>query len=131
MNKILLLLLCWVIFMAIDMCWIRVIMGSFYRAQMASFFRFNMQLTHQFLGVFVWFLLTIGLLYFVLPVSTTIYTAMLNGLIFGLVVYGVYDLTNYVVINNWSLVLLFVDLAWGCAINSFMAMLIFMLNEFY
>ena len=131
MNKFLLFLVCWVIFMAIDMCWIRIIMGSFYRDQMASFFRFNMQSPHLFLGILVWALLSFGLLAFVLPVSTTIYAAMLNGLFFGLVVYGVYDLTNYVVINNWSLVLLVVDLAWGCLINSFMATLVFVLNKLY
>lgn len=129
MNKILLFLVSWAVFFAIDMTWIRLIMGSFYRANMQTFFRFEMQGIHQFFGIFVWFLLVLGLMYFVLPQVATLQAALFGGLVFGLVVYGVYDLTNFVVIKNWSLQLLFVDLAWGCFINSAMAGLIFWLNQ--
>ncbi len=43
-------------FFVVDMFWIRVIMGSFYRTHMQTFFRFNMQMPHQILGLFVIFL---------------------------------------------------------------------------
>ncbi len=129
MHKILLFLLSWAIFFVVDMFWIRVIMGSFYRTHMQTFFRFNMHNSHQILGLFVWFLLVLGIMYFVLPVATNLSAALLGGFIFGLVVYGVYDLTNYVVINNWSLTLTLVDLLWGCVVNSFMSGLIFYLNH--
>jgi len=131
MNKILLFLMSWAIFFVIDMTWIRVIMGRFYHNQMQIFFRFNMQAIHQFVGIFVWFLLVLGLMYFVLPYATNLNSALFGGLIFGLVTYGVYDLTNFVVINHWSMELMLIDLAWGCFINSAMAGLIFILNKYF
>jgi uncharacterized membrane protein len=131
MNKFFLLLISWPIFFAIDMFWIRVIMRNFYHNQMQQFFRFEMHAVHQVVGSFVWFLLVLGLIYFVLPQANSLYTALLGGLVFGLVVYGVYDLTNFVVINHWSLTLMLVDLAWGCLVNSLMAGLIFLLNQNY
>lgn len=131
MSKILLFLASWAIFFAIDMFWIRVVMGRFYRTQMQSFFRFEMHAIHQYVGIFVWFLLVLGLMYFVLPTATSLYGALKAGLVFGLVVYGVYDLTNFVVINHWTMTLMLVDLAWGCLINSAMAGLIFLLNRHF
>ena len=35
------------------------------------------------------------------------------GPLFGLVVYGVYDFTNYSTLRQWPLVVAFTDLAWG------------------
>jgi len=128
-SKILLFLGSWLLFFVVDMFWIRTIMGGFYKTEMNQFFRFNMQPIHQTVGIFVWFLLVLGLFYFVLPMSTSLSSALLGGLIFGLVVYGVYDLTNFVVINHWSLKLLLVDLVWGCFINSAMAGVIYLLNR--
>ena len=129
MNKILLFLTSWVIFFVIDMTWITKIMGSFYRAEMGQFFRFQMLPIHQLTGAFVWFLLVLGIFCFILPQANSLQSACSLGLIFGLVVYGVYDLTNFVTINHWSIKLMLTDLAWGCIINSFMSGLIFYLNK--
>ena len=35
------------------------------------------------------------------------------GALFGLVVYGVYDFTNYSTLRQWPLVLALADTAWG------------------
>lgn len=131
MHKIILFLISWLIFFVVDMTWIRLIMGRFYRSEMQTFFRFNMQNIHQVIGIFVWFLLVLGLMYFVLPHASNLNAALFGGLVFGLVVYGVYDLTNFVVINHWSLNLMILDLAWGCFINSAMSGLIFLLNKYF
>ncbi|HLP80045.1 MAG TPA: DUF2177 family protein [Acidobacteriota bacterium] len=43
---------------------------------------------------------------------------------FGLIVYGVYEFTNYSLLKNWPLSVVFVDLAWGifvCTVAGFVA----------
>lgn len=36
-----------------------------------------------------------------------------TGMIFGLVTYGTYDLTNQATIKDWPIIITIVDLAWG------------------
>lgn len=40
------------------------------------------------------------------------------GSIYGLVVYGVYDLTNLAILANWTLKLTIVDILWGVFVNA-------------
>ena len=39
--------------------------------------------------------------------------AFVTGIIFGIVAYGTYNLTNMATIKNWSPYVVFVDLFWG------------------
>ena len=38
---------------------------------------------------------------------------VLKGIVFGLVAYGTYDLTNYATLKNWPLSVTLLDLVWG------------------
>ena len=129
MNKVLLLLVSWAIFFVIDMTWIRIIMKSFYELHMQFLLRQPMLAIHATAGFFVWFLLVVGLLFLVLPHVQTIEQAFLYGALFGGIVYGVYDLTNFTTLKTWSLELLFVDWAWGIFVNGCMACLIYLLDK--
>lgn len=40
-------------------------------------------------------------------------TAIFRGAFFGLITYGAYDLTNAATIENWPLIVVVVDMAWG------------------
>lgn len=129
MNCLMHILISWAVFFGIDMIWIRVIMGSFYRHHMQSFFRFVMTTEHQVFGMGVWLLLVLGIKYLVLPKAATLQGAVMWGAFFGAIVYGVYDLTNFVVINNWSYTLTFVDWAWGIFVNGLMSGFMFWLHK--
>jgi uncharacterized membrane protein len=61
----------------------------------------------------VYVLLAIGIALFVVPRSSTMGQAAAYGLAFGLIVYGVYDLTNYATVEKWPAMLVLVDVAWG------------------
>lgn len=39
--------------------------------------------------------------------------ALLNGVVFGIVVYGTYDLTNMAVLRDWGLKIAAADVSWG------------------
>ena len=49
------------------------------------------------------------------PTATT-WQAIAWGALFGLVVYGVYDLTNRAVLEKWPMRLTLADIAWGCVL---------------
>jgi len=45
--------------------------------------------------------------------ASTVSSAAAFGALFGLVVYGVYDFTNYWTLHQWPFVLTLADTAWG------------------
>jgi uncharacterized membrane protein len=48
-----------------------------------------------------------------MPRAATVSLAAVYGGLFGLVVYGVYDFTNYSTLRQWPFALTLVDVAWG------------------
>lgn len=64
-------------------------------------------------GFFAWFLLALGLSIFVTPKANSTMTAAIYGFLYGLVVYGVYNGTNYVTLNKYDYGIAIPDLLWG------------------
>ncbi len=61
-------------------------------------------------GVVVCYLFLIfGLYYFILKDKRS----PIDAFIFGLVVYGVYEATNYAILKKWPLHVTFIDTVWG------------------
>jgi len=64
----------------------------------------------NYLGVVICYLfLVVGLYYFIIKPHKSVQDAFL----FGLVVYGVYETTNYALLSNWSIFTVFIDTLWG------------------
>lgn len=107
-------------FMVLDSLWLGVVMKGFYRSQLAPIVRLaDGGIAPNWPAAFmVYVLLGAGIAVFVVPRSPTVQAAALSGALFGLVVYGVYDFTNYSTLRQWPLVLTFVDLAWGTAASA-------------
>jgi uncharacterized membrane protein len=78
----------------------------------------------------VYILIPLGLVVFVLPrISATspAFVALGWGFLYGVILYGVYDLTNYSLIDRWPWRLTVVDIAWGgfiCAVTSYLGVLL-------
>ena len=111
------------IFLAIDYIWLGVVMSKFYKNELGVLARVsNGSLTPVFwAAAIVYVLIPLGAVLFALPrVSreNPISTALLWGFIYGIVLYGVYDMTNYALVSKWSLKMSIVDILWGGAINS-------------
>lgn len=43
---------------------------------------------------------------------------LLQGMLFGLLAYGTYDLTNQATLKNWPLTVTLVDMLWGAALSA-------------
>lgn len=99
-----------IILLTLDSIYIYLTLGEF-RLQIAEVQRVVLQV--KYLGaILCYFFLIFGLYYFILREHKSIFDAML----FGFVIYGVYDTTTYAVLKKWKLKLMIMDTLWGGAL---------------
>ena len=107
-------------FMLLDGVWLGVVMKNFYRTRLAPIVRLadGGIAPNWPAAVVVYVLLGTGIALFVIPRAPTAPLAAAHGALFGLVVYGVYDFTNYSTLRQWPFVLTIADVAWGTAASA-------------
>ncbi len=119
----------------LDMIWLGFIAKNLYAAELGRFLRqTNGVMTPNWIAaVLVYLAIAAGILCFVLPKANGDYAqALLWGVVFGAVTYGVYDFTNYSVMANWPLKITLIDFVWGmvlCGLGSVIAT--FLQNRFF
>ena len=110
-----------------DYIWLGLVMKKFYIEALAPFGRvINGSLSMNILpAVLVYLLLGLGLTFFVVePTSSfSLLKTALTGAIFGLVVYGVYDLTNMATLRDWSYSIVIADMIWGVVLSALVALI--------
>ena len=96
-------------FLLADFVWITQFATAQYQARLGDMLQMaeGWQLGLGLVAVYV--LLLLGLFYFVL----TSEISLVKAVVFGLVVYGVYGFTNYLILDKWSLDLVLIDFVWG------------------
>jgi uncharacterized membrane protein len=109
------------IFLAIDLVWLGIVMKGFYNTELGSLARRAGDGLAPRWGaaLLVYVLIPGGLVLFVRPLlqnSGTVGSALGWGALYGLVVYGVYDLTNRAILESWSLRMTIADILWGCVL---------------
>jgi uncharacterized membrane protein len=107
-----------VAFPCLDFLWLAVLMKAFYREELGDLARKAPDGSMDVLwaaAVPVYVVLVAGLYWFVLPRAAdgSLATAARWGALFGLVAYGLYDLTNLATLRGYSLRLTLVDMGWG------------------
>jgi uncharacterized membrane protein len=69
----------------------------------------------------VYLAIPLGILLFVLPrvnADNLVGSALLWGALYGIVVYTIYDMTNYALVRDWSLRVSLIDICWGGVLNA-------------
>ena len=96
-----------IILLVLDFTYLN-LMSNMYGIQIASVQK--VAITPRYLGAVICYsLLIFGLYHFILrPGRSTI-----DAFILGLVIYGVYNSTNYATLKNWTLKVLLIDTLWG------------------
>ena len=119
-----------IILPAIDYIWLSN-MANFYVARYGDLARLeNGQLkVLYFPAIVVYFLLALGLVFFVVPRSERLGQAVLSGALLGFVIYGVYDMTNMATLRNYTWTLSLVDMTWGTVLNAIAAIAIYLLRD--
>ena len=108
-------------FLLLDFLWLGVLMKNFYSAELGDLARRSGDSMSPRWGaaILVYVLIPAGLVAFARPAmgaDASIWRAVAWGAAYGLVVYGVYDLTNLAVLEKWTVRMTVIDLAWGCTI---------------
>ena len=106
------------VFFAVDMVWLVVVARSFYK----KYLGYLMAPSVNWFAAIVFYLLFIfGILFFVvLPgvKENSLQSTILRAVLFGLITYATYDLTNLATIRQWPLIVTVVDLAWGMVLST-------------
>jgi uncharacterized membrane protein len=110
------------VFGILDAVWLGVLMRDFYRSQLWPLARTSgVSLAPLWTPVvLVYLLLAFGTVTFVLPRAAG-GSPILWGAAFGLVVYGVYDLTNFATLRGYTPGLTVIDIAWGMTASAIAA----------
>lgn len=101
------------VFFAIDMIWLGLIAKNFYRSQIGTLLKPDVNWTA---AIIFYFIFIAGLVIFVISPSLEKNSwthALIFGALFGLICYATYDLTNLAMAKDWPLLVTIVDLAWG------------------
>jgi uncharacterized membrane protein len=121
-----------VAFMVLDGLWLGILMKNFYRHQLAPVVRVaegGGMAPHWPAAFVVYVLLGAGIALFVMPRAPTVPLAAAHGALLGLIVYGVYDFTNYSTLRQWPFVLVMVDAAWGTVASAACAVAVRLLDR--
>ena len=104
-----------IVLLVLDILWVTLYMNKAYKKQVQDIQGTEMK-ARVYLGVIAYVLMVVGLNLFVLPNIRKGYElidSLKYGATFGLVVYGIYDMTAGAVFKEWDLKLATVDIIWG------------------
>jgi uncharacterized membrane protein len=95
---------------------VMIIIDAFYLSLMSNYFN---ALVNKIQGspiqfklsgaIACYILLVLGLNYFIIQENKS----LLSAFLFGIVIYGVYETTNYTIINKWEKTAVIMDTLWG------------------
>lgn len=107
------------IFLISDLLWLGVVMKDFYSQELGELARRQGATLAPRWGaaMLVYLLIPGGIVLFVRPLlreNNSTWRALGWGGLFGLVLYGVYDLTNLAVLEKWTVRMTLADMIWGC-----------------
>ena len=102
-----------VAFCVLDFLWLGVVAKGFYQSEIG---RLMLPRPNLLPAGILYALASAGLLAFAIVPAESVSRAALAGAFLGLVVYGVYDLTNLAVLTGWTVRVALVDIAWGVVV---------------
>jgi uncharacterized membrane protein len=108
----------------LDFLWLGVLMSGFYKKELGPFLRLSGDSLAPipWAAVAVYLAIPLGVVLFALPrVSreNLLISSLFWGFLYGLILYTVYDMTNYSLVKNWPLRVSLVDICWGGVLNAF------------
>lgn len=116
----------------LDTLWIGLFFKNVYIKELPHFLRLN-QGNIDLLwapAISVYLFLAFGLVFFVLAqTKDSISRSFFMGGIFGLITYGIYDLTSLSIFRDWPLLVSYIDMLWGAFLCGFTAVIVVFLER--
>ena len=111
-----------IVFISIDFVYLNVI-KDFFNKQIKSVQGSDVKV--NYLGVALCYIfLVAGINYFIIKPRKSVNDAFL----LGIVIYGVYETTNYALLKNWSIFTVIIDTLWGGLLFAFTTYIVNMLR---
>lgn len=105
--------------LALDALWLGLMFKRFYTLQLGHLLGESMRIGP---AIAFYLLYAFSLCHFVvipeLKQPSGYFHVLLQGVLFGLLAYGTYDLTNQATLKNWPLTVTLVDMAWGACLSA-------------
>jgi len=107
----------------LDYMWLGIFASKLYKRELGPLLRMSGTEMQPIVwaAVVVYLAIPLGILLFVLPrvnADNLIGSALLWGALYGIVVYTVYDMTNYALVRDWPLRVATIDICWGGVLNA-------------
>jgi uncharacterized membrane protein len=107
----------------LDYLWLGLLAADLYKRELAAFLRLDGDHLAPVIGaaLVVYLAIPLGVVLLALPrvsAERWVLSALGWGALYGLILYSVYDMTNYALVKGWPLKLSLVDMAWGTALNA-------------
>ena len=106
----------------IDGIWLGLISKGFYAKQLDLLSRDSYIVWSALMA---WIIIVLGVIILVLPQVSKVKHAVKYGALYGFVLYGLYDFTNYAILKNWSLTMTLVDVLWGMTLCTILNVILF------
>jgi len=107
------------IFLIIDIAWLSITVKSLYRPALGSLLKDK---PVMWAAILFYIIYMIGLALIILKpalANDSILQALWTGVVFGVVAYGTYNLTNMATVKNWSANIVWIDMIWGGFLTGF------------
>lgn len=118
----------------LDMLWLGVIAKNIYAENIGMLLRKSGDLMAPiwWAAAVVYVCIALGIVFFVAPKANgDLLQALIWGAALGLVTYGIYDFTNYSLLDKWPFQITLIDFTWGmvlCGVSSLIT--VFFQNRF-
>lgn len=135
MKLLALFVLTMIFIFVLDMIWLGVLAKNIYAQNIGLLLRRTAggMAPIWWAAALVYVCIALGIIYFVLPdAQGNLAQGFAGGVVLGLVTYGIYEFTNYALLQNWPLKITVIDLAWGmvlCGVSSLFS--VFIQNRFF
>jgi uncharacterized membrane protein len=106
-----------------DYIWLGVFASSLYKRELGPFLRMSGNSLQPIVwaALAVYIAIPLGIMLFVLPrlsADNVTGSALFWGALYGIVVYAIYDMTNYSLVRDWPLRVSLIDICWGGLLNA-------------
>ena len=118
-------------FLILDVIWLGFVARNFYAKYLALYLTENV----IWLSAIIFYIIfNIGLLVFVIlpSIEKNSYSVLIiYSLLYGIVTFATYDLTNYATIKNWPFIVTIVDICWGMFVAFASSSAAFLFHEYF
>ena len=120
MNELKIWLTSFISFIVLDFIWFTTFAAEFTKQKLGGLVRLNSSGAidaNLKPAIIVYALMAMAITFFVFPKVQNMpnFKAALWSALLGVIMFGLYELTNYTFIKNWSLTFVAVDIIWGGA----------------